>query len=70
MRPGEDQAIVAKGLRESIKATENHKLFNGTPLIKLSHPEGAVPVFEVKSHEPPVGVAGVPEEVVKINHSK
>jgi hypothetical protein len=36
----------------------------------VAQPEGGVPVFVEKFHEPPLGVEGAVADSIKMNHSK
>ena len=55
--PGADQTITTE-LLELTNPIETQTVFNGFCGGLASHPVGGVPVLVVKSHEPPVGVAG------------
>jgi hypothetical protein len=57
-------------LRELTIAIEAQTLLVGVTGGIVVQPEGAVPTFVRKFHDPPVGVAGAVADSRKINHSK
>ena len=61
INPGTDQ-VRLDVLRESTIARDTQTKLDGDAGGAFSQPVGAVPVFVVKLHEPPVGVAGAVAE--------
>jgi hypothetical protein len=49
---------------------QNQTVFVGFVGGAVVQPVGGTPIFVVKFHEPPVGVAGAVADSLKINHSK
>jgi hypothetical protein len=66
---GVDQVKLALD-RELTIAIEAQTMFVGFAGGMVDHPVGSVPTLVVKSHDPPVGVAGAVAASLKINHSK
>jgi hypothetical protein len=67
--PGVDQVRVA-GVFELTTAIDTQTMFVGLVGGLAVQPVGAVPLFVVKLHDPPVGVAGCDEDTWNTYHSK
>jgi len=67
--PGTDHVMDEEAAELTIAIESQTKVVGLVGGIAVQ-PDGGVPVSVVKSHDPPVGVAGCVDDTLKINHSK